>query len=127
MTSDADRDLPFDTRHAGPERGREERVRAGFWSTLKRAARHVPFLKDVVAAYYCAFDPATPAKVRWMLVAALAYFVSPIDLVPDMLPMIGFTDDVAVLSTVIALVRAHITEAHRLRAEAVFVEDGEPF
>ncbi len=111
--SEGSGDLPFDPRIIGKEDTREERVRAGFWSVLRRAARHLPFVEDVVAAYYCALDAETPAKVRWMLLAALAYFVSPVDLVPDVLPVIGFTDDAAVLATTIALVRAHLTAAHR--------------
>ena len=68
-----------------------------------------------------------PAAIVWTLLAALAYFVAPIDLIPDVLPVIGFTDDAAVLSAAIAMVRGHVTEAHRLKAKAALVEDGEPF
>lgn len=109
-------DLPLDPRILGPEETREERVRAGFWSTLRRAARQVPFAEDLAAAYYCALDARTPAKVRWTLLAALAYFVSPVDLVPDLLPVIGFGDDAAVLATTIAMLRSHMTDAHRAAA-----------
>lgn len=115
--------LPLDPRILGPEETREERVRAGFWSTLRRAARQIPFAEDLVTAYYCALDAGTPAKVRWTLLAALAYFVSPIDLVPDVLPVIGFGDDAAVLATTIAMLRSHMTEAHRAAARAALSED----
>jgi uncharacterized membrane protein YkvA (DUF1232 family) len=54
--------------------------------------------------------------VRGMLLAALAYFVLPYDLVPDMLPVLGFADDAALLATVIGLVATHITPAHRAAA-----------
>lgn len=102
----------------GPEETgkREERVRRKFWDTARRAARHVPFMEDVVAAYYCALDTSTPARVRGLLFAALAYFVLPFDFVPDFLAGFGFTDDVAVLMAAITSVRNHITPAHRLAA-----------
>lgn len=91
---------------------RAKRVRKGFWKTLKKAAGHVPFTEELVAAYYCALDPKTPMRVRATLLAALAYFVLPFDFIPDMLIGIGFTDDVAVLMAALAAVRTHITPAH---------------
>ena len=48
-----------------------------------------------------------------VLLAALAYFVLPFDFIPDMLPMLGFTDDAAVLAAAIKMVAAHITSEHR--------------
>lgn len=96
---------------------RHERfVRANFWDKLRRFAAKVPFVEDAVAAYYCALDPNTPLRVRGMLLAALAYFVLPYDLIPDMLPVLGFADDAALLATVIGLVATHITPTHRAAA-----------
>src|SRR4029450_5055755 len=68
---------------------RERKVRRDFWSKLKRFAGMVPFVEDLVAAYYCALDPATPMRVRGMLLAALAYFILPVDLIPDMIAGLG--------------------------------------
>ncbi len=93
-----------------------ETVRRGFWQTLRKAARHIPFSEDAVAAYYCALDPATPRRVRLTLLAALAYFVLPADAVPDILPMVGFTDDAAVLMAAITAIRTHLTPAHEAAA-----------
>ncbi len=95
---------------------REERVRKQFWRTVKRAARQIPFLDEVVAAYFCALDTRTPKRVRGILLAALAYFVLPVDFIPDFIFGIGFTDDVAVLTAAITAVRSHITPAHRAAA-----------
>lgn len=94
----------------------ENDVRERFWPTVKRAARHVPFMEDVVAAYYCALDNRTPLRAKAVMFAALAYFVMPADAVPDVLVGIGFTDDVAVLTAALAAVRAHLTPAHRRAA-----------
>jgi uncharacterized membrane protein YkvA (DUF1232 family) len=95
---------------------REREVRRDFWSKLKRFAGHVPFIEDIVAAYYCALDPATPTRVRGMLLAALAYFILPVDLIPDMIAGLGFADDAALLTAVFGLVAAHITDTHRAAA-----------
>ena len=51
-----------------------------------------------------------------MLLAALAYFILPFDLIPDMIPALGFTDDAALLAAVIGLVSSHITPTHRAAA-----------
>jgi uncharacterized membrane protein YkvA (DUF1232 family) len=95
-------------------RAREEaRVRARFWPKLKRVAGQIPFAEDLLAAYYCAFDRDTPRSVQAALIGAIAYFVLPFDFVPDMLPLLGYTDDAAVLAGAIKLVASHIRPEHR--------------
>ncbi len=91
---------------------RAEKVKRGFWQTLKKAVRYLPFGEDVVAAYFCAFDPSTPARVRGILLAALAYFVMPADLIPDFIAIAGFTDDLAVLMAAVSSVRGHLKPEH---------------
>ena len=94
----------------------ERKVRRDFWAKLKRFAGKVPFVEELVAAYYCALDPATPMRVRGMLLAAIAYFILPIDLIPDMIAGLGFADDMALITAVVGLVAAHITPTHRAAA-----------
>jgi uncharacterized membrane protein YkvA (DUF1232 family) len=89
------------------------RVRREFWPKFRRFAARLPFAEDLLAAYFCAFDRNTPRHVQGVIVGALAYFVLPFDLIPDMLPLVGFTDDAAVLATAIRLVSAHIGPQHR--------------
>ena len=74
--------------------------------------------EDLLAAYYCAFDHATPLQVKAALVGALAYFVLPLDAIPDMLPLVGFTDDAAVLLTALRMVAGHVRAEHRDAARA---------
>ncbi len=88
-------------------------VREGFWPKMGKVLARIPFAEEVLAAWYCAFDAATPRRVKTMLLAALAYFIMPIDLIPDMLPGLGFTDDLTVLLTTIGLIRSHMTQRHR--------------
>ncbi|MFA6266475.1 MAG: YkvA family protein [Pseudolabrys sp.] len=84
-----------------------------FWRKLGLVAARVPFAEDLLAAYYCAFDRATPLQVKGTLVGAIAYFVLPFDVVPDFLPVLGFTDDAAVLMTALKLVASHMQPEHR--------------
>ena len=102
--------------------GEAERIRQNFWRTAKKAARHVPFMEDVVAAYYCALDSNTPFRAKAILFAALGYFVLPADTIPDVIFGLGFTDDIAVLTAAITAVRAHMTPAHRLAAKRALAE-----
>ena len=88
-------------------------LRRQFWRKLKRVAAQLPFAEDLLAAYYCAFDKQTPRHVQAALLGAIAYFVLPFDFVPDMLPVLGFTDDAAILATAIRMVAGHITPEHR--------------
>jgi uncharacterized membrane protein YkvA (DUF1232 family) len=101
-----------------PEKLRRDqaRVAGGFWEKLKRVALRLPFLEDLVAAYYCAIDPKTPLQVKAVLMAALAYFVLPMDLIPDFIAWFGFTDDAAVLYAAIKTVSGSIKPDHRARA-----------
>lgn len=107
---------------------REKRVRKGFWKTLKKAASRLPFLKEVIAGYYCALDPRTPAKARGILLTALAYFVMPIDLIPDFLAGVGFTDDIAVLTAAFSAIKGNLQERHFLAAKDAIIrmEQDEP-
>ncbi|WEK50632.1 MAG: YkvA family protein [Candidatus Kaistia colombiensis] len=108
-----------DRQDAEDDATRAETVRRGFWKTFRAAARHIPFSEDVAAAYFCAFDSATPIRVRATLLGALAYFVLPIDAVPDFLVGIGFADDATVLMTALTLLRGHIRPVHYEAAKQV--------
>jgi uncharacterized membrane protein YkvA (DUF1232 family) len=90
-----------------------QRVRRGFWSKVKRVAAQIPFAEDLLTAYYCAFDRETPREVQAALIGALAYFVLPFDIIPDIIPVLGYTDDAAVLAAAIRMVAQHIRPEHR--------------
>ena len=99
------------------ERDRDS-VQKNFWRKLKRVAAKLPFAEDLLAAYYCAFDRQTPRHDQAALIGALAYFILPFDFVPDFLPVLGFTDDAAVLATALRLVATNIRDEHREAARA---------
>ena len=114
----------FDFFGFGNKLGDESEVRAKFWRTAKKAARQIPFMEEVVAAYYCALDKKTPLRAKGILLAALGYFVLPVDVIPDFVLGLGFTDDIAVLTAAITAVSAHITPAHRQAAKEAIADKG---
>ena len=101
----------------------EKTVRDKFWATLRKSARRIPFARDAVAAFYCATDPMTPRRVKGILLAALAYFILPLDAVPDVFALVGFTDDLAALTTAIAMVRGHLNDSHYQAADRALADD----
>ncbi len=100
----------------------EARFGSEFLGRLKRVAKRIPFAEDLLAAWFCARDPATPRRVRLTLLAALGYFVLPIDALPDIMPILGFTDDAAVIAAALAAVAGSITTEHREKAKTVLAE-----
>ena len=62
-------------------------------------------------------DRATPPQARLTMLAALTYLLIPTDLIPDFLPIAGFSDDLVALTAVIGLCSQHITPEIRLRAQ----------
>ncbi len=104
----------------------EKRVKKGFWKKLAKFAGYLPFAQDLAAAYHCAMDPQTPLRVRAVLLAALAYFIMPADLVPDIILGLGFTDDAAVIATAIGLVSGHIKDEHHHKARITLQKDAAP-
>ncbi len=108
---------PHDVEH------NEKIVEEGFWPKIRRLAGRLPFAEDLVAAYYCAMDPASDWKVRAVLMAALAYFVMPVDVLPDVLAGLGYTDDAGVLAAAIKVVASHITDRHRSLARTALARE----
>jgi uncharacterized membrane protein YkvA (DUF1232 family) len=98
-----------------PKRRAPRRFWPKFWATLGK----VPFSEELGAAYYCAVDAQTPARVKGILFAALAYFVLPTDVIPDFIAALGFTDDATVLATAMGMVSVHIKPRHHDAARSL--------
>jgi uncharacterized membrane protein YkvA (DUF1232 family) len=96
----------------------EQRVARGFWPKMRRVAASVPFASEALAIWYCAHDDETPLAAKGMMLAALAYFVMPVDAIPDFIAGIGYTDDAAVFMAMLALVGKNLKPRHRAEARA---------
>ena len=101
----------------------EERLKGDFWTLLRKDGRKLPFAEDVLAAFYCATDPTTERRVKLILLGAIGYFVLPVDIIPDVLPIIGFTDDAAVIATALSTVARAMKPEHRERARETLDAD----
>jgi uncharacterized membrane protein YkvA (DUF1232 family) len=103
--------------YVGDDESRNEStVRAQFVAKAKHYLRQVPMAADVVAMYFCLLDSKTPLWVKGIVAAALAYFILPLDAIPDILPVIGLSDDVSVLTAAFTAISASITDQHRRQA-----------
>lgn len=119
--AEIDEILSSDDAHKNTEN--EQTIRDKFWLKFRETANRIPFSEDVAAAYYCALDPQTPNKVRGILLAALAYFIMPLDTIPDFLLGFGLTDDLTVLTVAFTTISGNITDAHRAAAKKALEAD----
>ena len=96
----------------------EVRVSKGFWPKIRRTAARIPFAGQALSVWFAARDPETPAAAKGLMLGALAYFVLPVDAIPDIFAVVGFTDDAAVFAALLATLGANIKRRHRDQAEA---------
>ena len=82
---------------------------------LKRSGRLL--VRPALEALEMVLEPATPHQARVTVLAALTYLVVPIDLIPDLLPVAGFSDDLVALTALLGLCRNHITPEIKQRAQ----------
>lgn len=91
-------------------------------SLLKRMKAWAKQLKrEILALYYCMQDPRCPRIAKILPMIALAYALSPIDLIPDFIPILGYLDDVIILPVLLWLalkvMPAEVMADARVRAE----------
>ena len=89
-------------------------------SYVRIAGREV--VEKALWLFYTAESSATPKWAKGVIFAALAYFIAPIDAIPDLTPGIGFTDDLGVLISGIAAIGMHITPKVKEQAKKKMVE-----
>ena len=89
-----------------------------FWDKVirfaKTAGREV--IEKALWLYYAAQQPNTPVWAKTAIYGALGYFISPIDAIPDITPVVGYVDDLAVLAAAVATVATYITAEVKQRA-----------
>ncbi|MFN3558416.1 MAG: YkvA family protein [Brevundimonas sp.] len=95
----------------------EVRVRKGFWPKIRRTAARIPFAGQALSVWFAARDPETPAAAKGLMLGALAYFVLPVDAIPDIFAVVGFTDDAAVFAALLATLGANIKRRHKDQAD----------
>ncbi|MBN1673427.1 MAG: DUF1232 domain-containing protein [Kiritimatiellae bacterium] len=104
-------------------RGAQDEGRAAyddrrFWAKVRAfavaAGRTV--IEKALTLYFCLKDPNTPGWAKAVIVGALGYFILPADAICDLIPGLGFTDDLGVLLTALATIATYVKPGHRVRA-----------
>ncbi|MBE7464253.1 MAG: DUF1232 domain-containing protein [Planctomycetes bacterium] len=90
----------------------------GFWDTVYKFAIKAgqQVIEKALMLYFALADPDTPAWARGIIISALGYFIFPLDVVPDVVPVVGYSDDLLVLAAALAVVAFHIKPEHRDKA-----------
>ncbi len=91
----------------------------GFWSKVGNVFRSAGevVLEPALKLYYAAQDPETPAWAAGTVYGALGYFIFPLDLIPDLIPVVGYVDDLGVLTAAVATIATYITDEHVAEAK----------
>ncbi len=76
-------------------------VEENLWTKLERVGKKISFAKDIVALFYYMRDPQVSWHRKAIVVAALIYFISPIDAIPDIAPLVGYLDDLGVITALL--------------------------
>ncbi len=90
-----------------------------FWEKAKTYAKVAGkgVMEPALKMYYATLDSGTPVWAKGVIIGALGYFISPVDAVPDILPVVGYTDDLGVLAAAVGAVAAHIKDEHVSKAK----------
>jgi uncharacterized membrane protein YkvA (DUF1232 family) len=97
---------------------------SGFWNTCRKALGSVgrSLLENALKLFYALQSPATPLWAKGVIVGALGYFISPVDAIPDVVPLIGWSDDAVILAGALVTVSAYITPEMARKARATVAD-----
>lgn len=97
---------------------RDQFSEAGFWRKLSKVARSVgiKLVYSALLMFYAYRRKETPYWARSVILGVLGYLLAPIDLIPDLTPIFGYTDDMSVLAIGLATIAAYINQDVRTKA-----------
>ncbi|MEE9187099.1 MAG: YkvA family protein [Bacteroidota bacterium] len=91
----------FDVRDSPTMDPQYSYVTDNFDGKVRFFGRRIPFLEDAVALYRYMTDSHVAWYNKGLVIAALAYFIAPLDAIPDFAPFVGFLDDLGVIALVV--------------------------
>mgnify|MGYP000935066965 CR=1 FL=1 len=97
---------------------------SGFWEKAKKHAKTAgqSVMEPALKMYYAALDTDTPVWAKGIIIGALGYFISPVDAIPDIVPVVGYTDDLGALAIALAAIAAHIKDEHVAKAKETLAQ-----
>ena len=92
----------------------------GLWAKLRHYAKSagLAVVEKVLLLYYASQEDSVPLWAKTTMLGALGYFISPIDAIPDLTPVLGYSDDLSILILAISVVAMHINDDARRKARA---------
>ena len=78
-----------------------EVVEDKLWVKLEKVGKKISFAKDLMALYHYLIDNGVSWHRKAIIVGALIYFIVPIDAIPDIAPLVGYMDDLGVITAVL--------------------------
>ncbi len=93
-------------------------------NSWKAMSARVPYLTEAVAMYYAMEDPLVPLAPKLTIAGSLLYLVSPADVIPDAIPVLGQLDDIGVLLAALKYVYGHIDQHHMEKARQWLISQG---
>ena len=107
--------MNYDINELDDQYNSEEKVERGsayvqdnLWEKVEKAGSKIRFAKDVKALYLYMRDRHISWYRKSIVVGALIYFISPIDAIPDLAPLIGYLDDLGVVMAVLKFMGSEI-------------------
>lgn len=100
-------------------------IKTNFWKKVKETGKKIPFVKDVIAMYYCLLDENTSLTAKASIAFALLYFISPVDAIPDIILALGYTDDAGVIASTLLLIKTQLKTEHYEKANLALSEEKE--
>lgn len=93
---------------------------SGLWDKVRDnvSSIGVTVIYKAFQLYYVAQSDTCPMKIKAGIIGALGYLISPIDLVPDLIPVVGYTDDAAAIAFAITAAQMYITDEIKEKAKA---------
>jgi len=88
------------------------------WAKIKEFGRVAgkELIEKVLILWHALKDKDTPVWAKGTIVAALGYFIAPLDAIPDLVPAAGYSDDLGALALALAAVAAHVKDSHKEKA-----------
>lgn len=90
------------------------------WEKIKEHAKIIGCegIRNTLRLFYALDNPLMPLKMKMVIYGALGYFISPLDVIPDVIPAVGFTDDIGVLAAAVAMAAFFIDAEVKAKADA---------